>query len=111
MLCACLAASCPENKRKSSAPDDGAGGPPPGVEDDTGAASGLGGGVGHAAKPKEEEPPAPPQLLTERDLERSVYLSLTETDTIFIMQVAGESRGGRVHAYSCVRAAHARAGL
>ncbi|GFR43755.1 hypothetical protein Agub_g4867 [Astrephomene gubernaculifera] len=38
---------------------------------------------------REEEPPAPPVLLSERDLERSVYLTLHETETIFIWQAAG----------------------
>lgn len=64
--------------------------------------------MGHVSKPKEEEPPAPPQLLTERDLERSVYLTLTETDTIFIMQVAGESCAGRPHTCKWAGAAHER---
>ncbi|GIL70976.1 hypothetical protein Vretimale_4066 [Volvox reticuliferus] len=38
---------------------------------------------------REDEQPPAPVLLSERDLERSVYLTLHETETIFIWQAAG----------------------
>lgn len=41
------------------------------------------------AYPAPQEEPMPPQLLTERDLDRSAYISLSETETIFILQMPG----------------------
>ncbi|KAG2499039.1 hypothetical protein HYH03_003224 [Edaphochlamys debaryana] len=51
---------------------------------------GGGGSAQESARgpPRPEEPPAP-VILTEKDLERSVYLTLHETETIFIWQAAG----------------------
>lgn len=51
--------------------------------DDGGGESSRGGG-------REEDLPPAPSLLSERDLEKSVYLTLHETETIFIWQAAGE---------------------
>lgn len=64
-----------------------------GAEDAAAAAMGddAGPGIESSRGPREEElPPPPPPLLTEKDLERSVYLTLHETETIFIWQATGE---------------------
>ncbi|KAG2453598.1 hypothetical protein HYH02_001816 [Chlamydomonas schloesseri] len=63
-----------------------------GAEDAGAAAMGddAGPGIESSRGPREEElPPPPPPLLTEKDLERSVYLTLHETETIFIWQATG----------------------